>query len=217
MNQDNLDLDALEDPEPIGGLSSEQSVTGEDIDPDDIPDPEPIPGVFGAADDADEGEEAGGKRSRKGLIFICVLIVLLAGVSTGAAIMREMVVTYWSGANDIFSLVGLRVPQLGDGLDLRYKEPRRDGKEEDKLIIDLIVENISDESKNVPDVITKAVDANGAVVQTISTPPPKRTLKPGETIRFKGVFEKVVPTAKKVSKPGWGDIPVSGKPEKKKN
>ena len=59
----------------------------------------------------------------------------------------------------------------------------------------------------MPDVITKATDANGTVVQEVTTQPPKRILKPGGIIRFEAVFEKVVPTAKDISVPKWGEFP----------
>ena len=211
------DLEDLEDPEPIESLapSTEEQIEVQEIEPDDIPDPDPIPMAFPAADEtADETNE---KSSRTGLILTLIVVVLLAGALTGASIMRETVVSYWSSANIVFSLVGLRVPQPGDGLDLRYTEPKRDATVEDKIIINLIVENITEESQPVPDVITKATDANGTVVQEVITQPPKRTLKPGGIIKFEAVFEKVAPTAKDISIPNWGEFPSPDDNKKKQN
>ena len=82
--------------------------------------------------------------------------------------MRETVVSYWNSANIVYSLVGLRVPQPGDGLDLRFKEPKRDATVEDKIVISLIIENITEESQPVPDVVTRATDANGTIVQEVT-------------------------------------------------
>ena len=211
------DLEDLEDPEPIESLapSTEEQIEVQEIEPDDIPDPDPIPMAFPAADEtADETNE---KSGRTGLILTLIVVVLLAGALTGASIMRETVVSYWSSANIVFSLVGLRVPQPGDGLDLRYTEPKRDATVEDKIIINLIVENITEESQPVPDVITKATDANGTVVQEVTTQPPKRTLKPGGIIKFEAVFEKVAPTAKDISIPNWGEFPSPDDNKKKQN
>ncbi len=211
------ELEDLEDPEPIEPLapSTEVQIEVQEIEPDDIPDPDPIPMAFPAADEtADETNE---KTGRTGLILTLIVVILFAGALTGASIMRETVVSYWSGANIVFSLVGLRVPQPGDGLDLRYTEPKRDATVEDKIVIKLIVENITEESQTVPDVITKTTDANGTVVQEVITQPPKRTLKPGEIIKFEAVFEKVAPTAKDISIPNWGEFPSPNDNKKKQN
>ena len=211
------ELEDLEDPEPIESLApdTEEQIEVQEIEPDDIPDPDPIPMAFPPADATEDATN--GKSSRTGLILSLIVFILLAGVLTGASIMRETVVAYWSGANTVFSLVGLRVPQPGDGLDLRFTDPKRDEKNEDKIIINLIVENMTEESQLVPDVINRATDANGTVVQEIITQPPKRTLKPGETIRFRAVFEKVAPTAKDISIPNWGQFPLPDEDKKKQN
>ena len=209
------DLEDLEDPEPIESLApgTEEEIGAQEIEPDDIPDPDPIPMAFPAADET--AEETNGKTGRTGLILALIVVILLAGVLTGASIMRETVVAYWNGANTIFGLVGLRVPQPGDGLDLRFTDPKRDEKDENKIIINLIVENTTEENQPVPDVINKATDANGTVVQEIITKPPKRTLKPGEIIRFKAVFEKVAPTAKDISIPNWREFLLHDEDKKK--
>ena len=211
------DIEDLEDPEPIESLAlgAEEQIEDQEIEPDDIPDPDPIPMGFPAADEPEDEED--GKKSRIGLILTLVIVILLAGAVTGATIMRETVVAYWSGANSFFSLVGLRVPQPGDGLDLRFTDPKRDEKDEDKIIINLIVENTTEEDQLVPEVITKATDADGTVVQEVITQSPKRTVKPGEIIRFKAVFEKVAPTAKDISIPNWGEFPSPDDNKKKQN
>ncbi len=208
---DEEELETLEDPLPLETLAQgpEETSSAEEIEPDNIPDPEPIPMAFPAEDEPHK------KRGGKGLIIFGVIIVLLASIFAGGVIMRETVVSYLSGANTVYSMIGLRVPQAGDGLDLRFSEPRRDEKLEDKIIIDLVVENITDESLPVPDVITKATDADGNVVQEITTQPSKRTVKPGEVIRFKAVFKKVVPTAKDISVPVWAEIKKPDGQEKK--
>ena len=211
------DLEDLEDPEPIESLApnADEQIEVQEIEPDDIPDPDPIPMAFPAADET--ADETNKKSSRTGLILTFIVVVLLAGALTGASIMRETVVSYWSSANIVYSLVGLRVPQPGDGLDLRYTEPKRDATVEDKIIINLIVENITEESQPVPDVITKATDSNGTVVQEVISQPPKRTLKPGGIIKFEAVFEKVAPTAKDIYIPNWGGFPSPDDNKKKQN
>ena len=197
------DIENLEDPDPVESLEPgiEDLSEIEEIKPDEIPDPDPIPMAFPAADETNE------KQGRTGLILTLVMVLVVASAMTSVTIMRETVVAYWSGANSVFSLVGLRVPQPGDGLDLRFTDPKRDKKVEDKIVINLIVENMTEEAQPVPDVITKATDANGTVVQEVITQPSKRTVKPGETIRFKAVFEKVAPTARDISIPSWGKFP----------
>ena len=177
---------------------SDEAYPAEDLEPDNIHEP-------------DE------KRGGEGLIISGVIIILLAGIFAGASIMREKVISYWSGANTVFSFVGLRIPQPGDGLDLRFTDPQRDKKVEDKIVINLIVENMTEKAQPVPDVITQATDANGTVVQKVITQPPKRTVKPGETIRFKAVFEKIAPTARDISIPSWGELPSPDNKKKKQN
>ena len=185
------DIEDLEDPEPIESLAlgAEEQIEDQEIVPDDIPDPDPIPMGFPTADEPEDEED--GKKSRIGMILTLVIVILLAGAVTGATIMRETVVAYWSGANSFFSLVGLRVPQPGDGLDLRFTDPKRDEKDEDKIIINLIVENTTEEDQRVPEVITKATDADGTVVQEVITQPPKRTVKPERSSDLKPCSKKL--------------------------
>jgi len=206
---DEADLEALEDPDPIESFTPDEEVEyeDEDLDPEDIPDPDPIPNVYEGPDGADE------KRSFKGLIIIGVIVVLFAGMFTGAAIMRESVVAFWGGSNSIFTLVGLRVPQPGDGLTVTFANPQRDEENDDKVTFDLVVENISEDTQHIPVVITSATDANGAVVQETVTEPPQATIGPGKTVRYKGEFKSIAATARDIFS-RFGDLPGAAQAEK---
>lgn len=212
-----LDEDALEnlpDPDPIESFSpdsDDEFEDYEDMDPDDIPDPDPIPTVFEVDAGGDE------KRSLKGLIIGGVAAVLVLGILAGTIFMRETLVGMWAGSNDIFTMIGLRVPQPGDGLDLSLKNPVRatkDGK--DSITFDIIVENTTEEAQQIPVVISTLIDANGTVVQETQTSPPKPTVAAGKILRFKAVFINAPATARQ-SLARWGEYKMAGKGAMKKD
>ena len=95
-------------------------------------------------------------------------------------------------------MVGLRVPQPGDGLTVTSANPQRDEENDDRVTFDLIVENVSEDTQRIPVVITTATDANGAVVQETVTEPPQATIGLGKTVRYKGEFKSIAATARDI-------------------
>ncbi|MEK9677362.1 MAG: hypothetical protein VW169_03120, partial [Rhodospirillaceae bacterium] len=198
-----MDSDDLEDPDPIESLTPEDNDEYEDyddFDPEDIPDPDPIPGYAGV-DGADQ------KRSFKGIIISLVIVLLLGGLFGGAVVMRETVVGFWGGSNSIFTMIGMRVPQPGDGLDLQLTNPSRDTVDgKDVFQHDIIIENTSEETQPIPIVISSLLDGNGLPVQELSVPPTQPTIEPGKSIKYKAKFLDAPATGRQFIA-RWGNLP----------
>ncbi len=201
---DEDDLDDLEDPDPIESFTPEDDDEYEDyddLDPDDIPDPDPIPSVYGGGDAEPE------KSNLKNFIILLVIVLLLGGLFGGAVVMRETVVGFWGGSNSIFTMIGLRVPQPGDGLDLRLTNPSRDTVDgKDVFQHDIIIENISEETQPIPIVISSLLDGNGLPVQELSVPPTQPTIEPGKSIKYKAEFLDAPATGRRFIA-RWGSLP----------
>jgi hypothetical protein len=201
------ELENLGDPEPIGGGASQESVELEDpnIDPDDLPDPDPLPG---AGEEIDSGEK---KRSFKGIIISCIIVLLLGGIVAGLIIMRHTITGIWPGANSVlYDWIGLRVPQPGDGLEISLRSPQRKtegGK--DIIIFDVVIQNTTEKSQRVPTVISSLADSEGNLVQETTTTPSEATLEAGKILRFKVEFPDA-PAAAKQSFAKWGAYPKGG-------
>ena len=205
------DLEDLQDPEPIdprGGRKEEFEDAG--VEPEDLPDPEPIRAVV---DDAASGEK---KRSFKGIIISLIILILLGGIIAGLIVTRHTVVSFWPGANGVlFDLIGLRVPQPGDGLELSLRSPQRKtegGK--DVIIFEVIIQNTTDQTQRVPTVISSLTDVEGNIVQEIKTEPSKPTLEAGKILKFTATFPNA-PSAAKESIARWGDYPKTSSEDQK--
>ena len=207
------DLENLEDPEPIGGAGGQEKVELEepDLDPEDLPDPDPLPAGAGESDTVEK------KRSFKGIIISLIILILLGGIIAGLIVMRHTVASVWPGANGVlYDLIGLRVPQPGDGLELSLRSPQRKtegGKE--FIIFEVIILNTTDQTQRVPTVISSLTDAEGNQVQEIKTEPSKPTLEAGKILKFIAEFPNA-PAAAKESIAKWGDYPKTGSEDQKK-
>mgnify|MGYP001415696117 FL=1 len=207
------DLENLEDPEPIGGAGGQEKVELEDpdMDPEDLPDPDPLPAGAGESDTVEK------KRSFKGIIISLIILILLGGIIAGLIVMRHTVASVWPGANGVlYDLIGLRVPQPGDGLELSLRSPQRKtegGK--DVIIFEVIIQNTTDQTQRVPTVISSLTDAEGNQVQEIKTEPSKPTLEAGKILKFTAKFPNA-PAAAKESIAKWGDYPKTGSEDQKK-
>ena len=207
------DLENLEDPEPIGGAGEQKKVELEDpdMDPEDLPDPDPLPAGAGESDTVEK------KRSFKGIIISLIILILLGGIIAGLIVMRHTVVSVWPGANGVlYDLIGLRVPQPGDGLELSLRSPQRKtegGK--DVIIFEVIIQNTTDQTQRVPTVISSLTDAEGNQVQEIKTEPSKPTLEAGKILKFTAKFPNA-PAAAKESIAKWGEYPKTGSEDQTK-
>ncbi len=207
------DLENLEDPEPIDGAEGQEKVELEepDLDPEDLPDPDPLPAGAGESDTVEK------KRSFKGIIISLIILILLGGIIAGLIVMRHTVVSVWPGANGVlYDLIGLRVPQPGDGLELSLRSPQRKtegGK--DVIMFEVIILNTTDQTQRVPTVISSLTDAEGNQVQEIKTEPSKPTLEAGKILKFTAEFPNA-PAAAKESIAKWGDYPKTGSEDQKK-
>ena len=202
-----VDLENLEDPDPISGIGGDEKEEFEDadVDPEDLPDPEPLP-VMGEENDTVEK-----KRSLKGVIISLIVVVLLGGIIAGLIVMRDTVASFWPGANGVlYDWMGLRVPQPGDGLELTLRSPQRETKDgKDLIVFEIIIQNTTDKTQRVPTVISSLIDAEGNQVQEITTTPSGPTLEAGKIMRFKALFPNA-PAAAKQSLAKWGDYQNAG-------
>ena len=130
--------------------------------------------------------------------------------------MRHTVVSVWPGANGVlFDLIGLRVPQPGDGLELSLRSPQRKtegGK--DVIIFEVIIQNTTDQTQRLPTVFSSLTDVEGNIVQEIKTEPSKPTLEAGKILKFTATFPNA-PAAAKESIAKWGDYPTTSSEDQK--
>ena len=122
--------------------------------------------------------------------------------------MRHTVVGVWPGANGVlYDWMGLRVPQPGDGLELSLRSPqRKTEKGKDIIIFEVVIQNITNQTQQVPTVISSLTDADGNQVQEITTDPSKPMLEAGKILRFQAKFPDA-PAAAKQSVAKWGSYP----------
>ncbi|MGE5546694.1 MAG: DUF3426 domain-containing protein [Solirubrobacterales bacterium] len=187
----NLDLD-LDNP-PIPDLGPRMSAEGRPSDLDlDAPGPEPIPSVFAAPE---------AKKGGTGALWLVVLLLVLAGLGGGAYYFQDRVVELWPPAHDLLTDVGLRREKAGAGLELRPAgTPERFVHNDNEvLIVRGVIANVSDRQRPVPTMKLVLLDANKAVVQEKTAPPPVTVLDPSGTAGFRIILERPDPNAVEVN------------------
>ncbi|MEE2746796.1 MAG: DUF3426 domain-containing protein [Pseudomonadota bacterium] len=208
------DLEQLQDPDPIdSGAGKKETFEDDNLDPEELPDPEPIP-VSASAEE--EPKKKGG--ILKKIFLILFLLIILGGAGAGLVLWRGPIVAFWPGANGLlYDMIGLRVPQPGDGLELSLRSPRRESKRgKDLIVFEIVVENTTDKPQRVPNVISSLADAEGNPVLEIVSTPPNLMLEGGKILRFKAMFPNA-PASAKQSLAKWGKYPTSDEVESKKS
>lgn len=195
------ELDAMfgenDEPAPVESLvvslDEADDDLGDDIDPKDLPEPEPIPRVFSP----DEDEEEPAKRSLLKTILI-VVAVLLVALLAGLFFARGMVMDMLPFTKGIYSAIGLG-EKIGAGLKIGDAKPRRAtvrGKE--ALIVEGVITNVSEDTRQVPMVKVALRDGENHELQSAMSAPIKSELKAGERIKFKVTLIEPSPLARRV-------------------
>ncbi|MFQ5775677.1 MAG: DUF3426 domain-containing protein [Kiloniellaceae bacterium] len=116
------------------------------------------------------------------ILFLLVVLGLAAGVYFG----RQQIVAAVPAAAELYRLVGMPVaPAVGAGLELReVKSVRRLVKGERVVVVEGLVANVSDRTRNVPRLRASLTDANGAQVEEWTFATADATLPPGGVTGF---------------------------------
>ncbi len=168
--------------------------------------PEPIPDVFRSPGALAEREE--GRKSRKGLWIVLILLIALGALGAGLYYTRNMVVNLWEGASEVYAWVGIDAEPVGAGLQLSNvrSDWLTDGGER-RLVVSGEIANVSDKVRPVPMVRIEFRDADGEVVQTYVYPPDATELEPGGQLSFKAHVGEVVLMARRVDVQFTNELP----------
>ncbi|AUG54193.1 DUF3426 domain-containing protein [Thalassospira marina] len=126
---------------------------------DRIPDPPPFPRQLANNDDA-------APKSKKGIIGWIVLILIIAGVGAGAFFAKDTLITLWPPIAKVYSMVGLEVPHVGEGLDIKEMPPTREEEDGvDVLVVRAEIVNVSSIDRPLPYLLIELLDPLDRVVQ----------------------------------------------------
>ncbi|MDP2698818.1 DUF3426 domain-containing protein [Thalassospira sp.] len=131
---------------------------------DRIPDPPPIPQQL-----IRPNEPAG--KSKKGLIGWLVFLVLVGGVGAGGYFAKDMAINAWPPIAKLYDMIGLDVPHIGEGLDIRELPPTREDEDGvDVLVVRAEIINVSDIERVLPYLMVELLDPLDRVVQRKKVP-----------------------------------------------
>ncbi|RCK47692.1 hypothetical protein TH25_15600 [Thalassospira profundimaris] len=135
-----------------------------DVDPgfegaDRIPDPPPFPRQLSE-------QETAAPKSKKGIIGWIILILVLVGVGAGAFFAKDTLINLWPPIAKVYSMVGLNVPHVGEGLDIKEMPPTREEEDGvDVLVVRAEIVNVSSVDRPLPYLLIELLDPLDRVVQ----------------------------------------------------
>jgi hypothetical protein len=160
---------------------------------------EPIPAVLTAArDESHPIVPSWNRRVSGGLI--AALVVGATMIAVAALILaRDPIVAAVPGAAKIYGMVGLAGEELGAGLDIRDVHSTREPTgESETLVIEGVIANTSNGSKDVPLVRVALFDADDEELQFVTVSTDRLALPPGETVDFMARLENPAATARRI-------------------
>lgn len=132
---------------------------------DNIPDPPPIPQQLIRNNPTPE------PRKKKGVVGWIIFLLLIAGIGAGGYFAKDILINLWPPIAKVYDMVGLDVPHVGDGLDIRELPPTREDEDGvDVLVVRAEVVNISDEPRPLPYLLIELLDPLDRVVQRKKLP-----------------------------------------------
>ncbi|OKH87802.1 hypothetical protein LF95_13825 [Thalassospira sp. TSL5-1] len=171
---------------------------------DRIPDPPPFPRQLANNDDV-------APKSKKGIIGWIILILVLAGVGAGAFFAKDTLINLWPPIAKVYSMVGLNVPHVGEGLDIKEMPPTREEEDGvDVLVVRAEIVNVSSIDRPLPYLLIELLDPLDRVVQRKkvaliydksavqsdpSAPIQEQILPVGKTLNVETKIRKPNPTA----------------------
>jgi hypothetical protein len=184
--------------EPGGDTGGEDpAVTTER--PENRVEDEPIPAALTATrDESQRMAQSRFRGSSSGLIAALVVGATMIAVAA-LILVREPIVAAVPGAAKIYAMVGLAGEELGSGLDIRdVSSTREPTGESETLVIEGVIANTSNGSKDVPLVRVALFDADNEELQFVTAAPDRRALPPGETVDFTVRLENPAVTARRI-------------------
>ncbi len=132
---------------------------------DKIPDPPPIPQQLIRNNPKPE------PKKKKGIIGWIIFLLLLAGIGAGGYFAKDQVIEMWPPIAKVYDMVGLDVPHVGEGLDIRELPPTREEEDGvDVLVVRAEIVNISEEPRALPYLLIELLDPLDRVVQRKKVP-----------------------------------------------
>ncbi len=171
---------------------------------DRIPDPPPFPRQLVNNDDV-------APKSKKGIVGWIILILVLIGLGAGAFFAKDTLINLWPPIAKVYSMVGLNVPHVGEGLDIKEMPPTREEEDGvDVLVVRAEIVNVSSVDRPLPYLLIELLDPldrvvqrkkvaliyDKSAVQTDPSAPIKQQMLPvGKTLNVETKIRKPNPTA----------------------
>lgn len=127
------------------------------------------------------------------------LAASLALVGFGLVQGRDAVVGLWPAANRAYELAGMAVEPVGAGLEPVYTAEYREVEGNPMLFVSGEIRNVSDEVREVPDLVATAIDPEGRQVQSWVITPSARRLSPKQTATFSSIQPEGASQAKEIA------------------
>lgn len=134
-------------------------------DADKIPDPPPIPQQLIRNNPKPE------PKKKKGIVGWIIFLLLLGGIGAGGYFAKDQIIELWPPIAKVYDMVGLDVPHVGEGLDIRELPPTREEEDGvDVLVVRAEIVNIVEEPRPLPYLLIELLDPLDRVVQRKKVP-----------------------------------------------
>ncbi|WP_430471940.1 DUF3426 domain-containing protein [Thalassospira lucentensis] len=134
-------------------------------DADKIPDPPPIP------EQLIRNNPKPAPKKKKGIVGWIVFLLLIGGIGAGGYFAKDILINLWPPIAKVYDMVGLDVPHVGDGLDIRELPPTREDEDGvDVLVVRAEIVNIVEEPVVLPYLLIELLDPLDRVVQRKKMP-----------------------------------------------
>ncbi|NIY75628.1 DUF3426 domain-containing protein [Thalassospira sp. HF15] len=134
-------------------------------DAEKIPDPPPIPQQLIRNNPKPE------PKKKKGIVGWIIFLLLLGGIGAGGYFAKDQIIELWPPIAKVYDMVGLDVPHVGEGLDIRELPPTREEEDGvDVLVVRAEIVNISEEPRALPYLLIELLDPLDRVVQRKKVP-----------------------------------------------
>ncbi|MHC8491937.1 DUF3426 domain-containing protein [Thalassospira sp. SM2505] len=132
---------------------------------DRIPDPPPIPQQLIRNNPKPE------PKKKKGIIGWIIFLLLIGGIGAGGYFAKDYVINMWPPIAKVYDMIGLDVPHVGEGLDIRELPPTREDEDGiDVLVVRAEIVNIAEEPRPLPYLLIELLDPLDRVVQRKKVP-----------------------------------------------
>ncbi len=154
----------------LGADFNADQMGGGQVDPgfedaDKIPDPPPIPQQLIRNNPKPE------PKKKRGIIGWIIFLLLLGGIGAGGYFAKDQIIEMWPPIAKVYDMVGLDVPNVGEGLDIRELPPTREDEDGvDVLVVRAEIVNVSEEPRALPYLLIELLDPLDRVVQRKKVP-----------------------------------------------